>query len=147
MPKKITAYQADDGSIHDSECAAATRDVELMVQRSPLAENQPFARLLVEWMTNNADEITDKLAAHGRACPKDARDVRPDPEREGPVARLTEIHPEHATLIRVCNANRDRASEFILGGVYGTLDELLAQGTKSYVSDLYEHMGVAQDGD
>lgn len=70
MPKKITAYQADDGSIHDDECAAATRDVELMVAASPLAENQPYARKLVEWLTGNSEQIRAVLETHERACPQ-----------------------------------------------------------------------------
>jgi hypothetical protein len=85
MPKKITAYQAEDGSIHDSECAAATRDVELMVQASPLAENAPFARTLVDWLCANPNLIREKLEAHERACPKAAKAEAPQKVGEGPV--------------------------------------------------------------
>jgi hypothetical protein len=87
MPKKITAYQAEDGSIHDSECAAATRDVEIMVAASPLAENAPFARTLVEWLCANPETIRKTLEAHERACPKNAVDKAPAKSGEGPVVK------------------------------------------------------------
>jgi hypothetical protein len=87
MPKKITAYQAEDGSIHDSECAAATRDVELMVQASPLAENAPFARTLVDWLCANPELVRKTLEAHERACPKAAKAEAPPKRSEGPVVK------------------------------------------------------------
>jgi hypothetical protein len=75
MPKQVNAYEADDGSLHTSECEAATVNVSLLVQRSPLAENQPYARKLVEWLTGNPQEIRAVLEAHERACPKVVEDV------------------------------------------------------------------------
>lgn len=90
MPKKITAYQAEDGSIHDSECAAATRDVEIMVAASPLAENQPYAKMLVEWLTSNPAMIRKKLEAHESACPKDSVAAAPSKTGEGPVVKGSE---------------------------------------------------------
>ncbi len=72
MAKQVTSWQANDGTLHDSECAAATRDVELIVEQSPLKENTPFARTLVSWLTGNAELIRETLHAHEMACPRDA---------------------------------------------------------------------------
>lgn len=69
MAKKITSWQANDGSLHTDECAAATRDVEILVEGSPLAENVPFARQLVKWLTGNAHIVRKTLEAHEAACP------------------------------------------------------------------------------
>lgn len=69
MPTEVTAFRASDGSLHEDLCTAATRDVELMVQRSPLAENQPYAKKLVEWLTQNSRDIRAVLEAHEQACP------------------------------------------------------------------------------
>lgn len=70
MATEVTAWKAEDGTLHDNECQAATRDVEIFVSKSPLAENQPFARKLVEWLTSEAPAIRKKLEAHERACPR-----------------------------------------------------------------------------
>lgn len=70
MATEVKSWRANDGSLHENECSAATRDVELIVEQSPLNENAPFARKLVEWMTGNAKLIRDTLEAHERACPK-----------------------------------------------------------------------------
>lgn len=70
MATEVRSWKANDGSLHENECAAATRDVELIVERSPLAENTPFARKLVDWLTGNAALIRETLEAHERACPK-----------------------------------------------------------------------------
>lgn len=91
MPQEVTAFRADDNSLHDDECAAATRNVELLVQRSPLAENQPFARIAVDWLCANAEEIRDKLEAHARACPigaeeSDGSDSLEGTREKGPAA-------------------------------------------------------------
>lgn len=83
MPKQITAYQASDGSIYDDECAAATRDVELLVQGSPLAENQPFAKKLVEWLTKNSRDIRAVLETHEQACPIAVAEIAPSKSLEG----------------------------------------------------------------
>jgi hypothetical protein len=79
MAKQITAWQAEDGSLHTSECDAATRNVTLLVERSPLAENAPYSRQLVEWLTENAPEIRRTLEAHERACPRavEAKPTKP----------------------------------------------------------------------
>jgi hypothetical protein len=78
MPKEITAYQAKDGSLHDSACSAATRDVELMVQSSPLAENQPFAKELVSWLCKEASPLIDVLTDYHDACPVETEEGTQD---------------------------------------------------------------------
>ncbi len=83
MPKKISAYQASDGSIHEDECQAATRDVELLVQGSPLNENQPYAKKLVAWLTENSKAIRTVLETHASACPK-AAEVKAMPSQAQP---------------------------------------------------------------
>jgi hypothetical protein len=70
MPRKIDAWQSEDGTIHDAECDAAHRDLELLVQASPLAENAPYARRLLEWLTSEPTAIRSKLEAFEAACPK-----------------------------------------------------------------------------
>lgn len=88
MPKKITAYQAADGSIHEDECGAAKRDLEAIVQASPMAENAPYAKMLVEWLTDRADVVLKVLAAYHEACPRNvAVGKAPMESGEGPVAQ------------------------------------------------------------
>lgn len=87
MPKKISAYQASDGSIHESECDAATRDVELLVQNSPLNENQPYAKKLVEWLTGNSKAIRAVLETHERACPQSVAAKAMPAEAQPPFLR------------------------------------------------------------
>jgi AraC-like DNA-binding protein len=70
MAKQVQSWEAEDGTLHKTECAAATRDVEMLVERSPLAENSPYAKKLTEWLCKHASEIRTKLEAHERACPK-----------------------------------------------------------------------------
>lgn len=70
MVKMIKSWEAEDGSLHRTECDAATRDVTLLVQRSPLAENSPYSKKLVMWLCENAPEIRQKLEAHEKACPQ-----------------------------------------------------------------------------
>lgn len=69
MPKEITAYQADDGSIHATACAAATCDLEAIVKASELSENGPYAKKLVEWLTSQAPAVIAVLTAYRDACP------------------------------------------------------------------------------
>ena len=88
MPQEVTAFKANDGSLHEDACAAATRDVELMVQRSPLAENTPYAKKLVDWLTQNSRDIRAVLETHERACPKNSEDEMPLEAGEGPVVSL-----------------------------------------------------------
>lgn len=70
MATEVKAYRANDGTLHEDICAAATRDVEIIVEGSPLSENQPYARQLVEWLCGNATLIRQTLGAHEMACPK-----------------------------------------------------------------------------
>jgi hypothetical protein len=84
MAQEVKAYRANDGTLHEDICAAATRDVELLVQGSPLYENQPYARQLVEWLCDYADAIRETLAAHALACPRDGEAaVQPKPHPLG----------------------------------------------------------------
>lgn len=99
MPIAVTAFKANDGSLHEDACTAATRDVELMVQRSPLSENQPYAKKLVEWLTQNSRDIRAVLETHERACPRNSEDTMPLEAGEGPVVEPTEIEPS-ATEMR-----------------------------------------------
>lgn len=95
MPKEVTAYQADDGSLHTSECAAATVNVELLVKASPLAENQPYAKKLVEWLTGNPRAIREVLEAHERACPRAAVEGTRDEAPEGTRSWREDVIDEH----------------------------------------------------
>jgi hypothetical protein len=83
MPKEITAYQAKDSSIHDTPCKAATRDVEMCVQASPLNDNQPYAKKLVDWLTGNASELIDVLTEYRDACPQSAQGSSASDSLEG----------------------------------------------------------------
>ena|SRR5690349_11196290 len=90
MPKEVTAFRAEDGSLHEDKCAAATRDVELMVQASPLAENAPFARDLVVWLTRNSKMIREKLEAHAEACPIAPQEQASPQEPEGTHSSISQ---------------------------------------------------------
>lgn len=83
MPQEITAYRANDGSIHETACAAATSDLEGIVQASPLSENQPYAKKLVEWLCKEAPAVIDVLTAYRDACPKPPEDSACAEEPEG----------------------------------------------------------------
>jgi hypothetical protein len=87
MPKEITAYQAADGTLHTNACAAATKDLELLIGQSPLAENQPYARKVLEWLTADPDTIMDKMKEFQIACPKEVTGEAPSKESTGPVAQ------------------------------------------------------------
>lgn len=78
MAQKITAYQAEDGSIHADACAAATRDLEAVIAASPLAENGPFAKQLLAWMQERSAVILKVLGEYDAACPSHVRDRAPD---------------------------------------------------------------------
>ena len=83
MPQEITAYRANDGSIHETACLAATRDLEEMVNASPLAENGPYAKKLVDWLKSDAPAIRDALGAYADACPIPPKVEAPSVEPEG----------------------------------------------------------------
>jgi hypothetical protein len=90
MATEVKAYRANDGTLHETECAAATRDVELLVKQSPLSENEPYARKVVEWLTSNAAEsIIEAIQQHARACSKD------EPTAVESVAADDYAHPQH----------------------------------------------------
>jgi hypothetical protein len=59
------------------------RIMELLISRSPLSENQPYARLVLEWLTGNAPEIMQRLTGYIEACPKVIQEEAPSekPER------------------------------------------------------------------
>lgn len=77
MPKQITAWQAKNGSIHGSACEAAACDLEAIVMASPMAENAPFARKLVDWLKGDAHAIAKVLAEYIGACPIAAEEESP----------------------------------------------------------------------
>lgn len=87
MPKRVQAYQANDGTLFADECLAATRDVELLVGDSPLAENQPYARKVVEWLTANTRDIRKVLETFEGACPIAAVEVASENRSKGPGAK------------------------------------------------------------
>jgi hypothetical protein len=87
MPLEVTAFKAEDGSLHEDACSAATKDIELMIGRSPLAENQPYARRVLEWLTESSGDIVTALVAYRAACPKDSREEAPRKSRKGPVVK------------------------------------------------------------
>lgn len=77
MPMEITAFKAGDGSLHEDRCTAATKDIELLIGRSPLAENQPYARKVLEWLTDDPDTIMDAMKEFQVACPKASQEQPP----------------------------------------------------------------------
>ena len=87
MATEVTAWEANDGSLHKTPCEAATRNVELLVQRSPLSENSPYAKKLVEWLTQNPRAIREVLQEHERACPREARDEASENGQKGPATK------------------------------------------------------------
>lgn len=100
MAKQVQSWQANDGSLHSSECDAATQDVNLMVAASPLAENSPFALKLVEWLCDKAPLIRATLEAHERACPR-AEERDETPSSYSPVDALTPMlnHRSYCQLL------------------------------------------------
>lgn len=85
MAKEVTSWQANDGSLHDNQCKAAVRDIELMVAASPLAENPPFAKKLSEWLASNSSVVRATLQAHAKACNKRPARKRAPPKPKGIV--------------------------------------------------------------
>lgn len=71
MASEVTAYRANDGSLHDTECEAAARDLQLIIAGSKCAENSPYAKTMLEWMIRNPREIADALTAYADACPQE----------------------------------------------------------------------------
>jgi hypothetical protein len=72
MPQEIQAFRAEDGSIHEDACDAASRDIQLLVEGSPLAENKPFARDLVRWLMSDPENIALRLTEFRQSCPNGA---------------------------------------------------------------------------
>jgi hypothetical protein len=114
MATEVKSWKANDGSLHENECAAATRDVELMVECSPLAENTPFARKLVDWLTANAGEIRTTLEAHERACPKAV--AAAEPAEEAPVLRALICH--QCGTVQGDKHNFRHIAHYIPAGIY-----------------------------
>lgn len=119
MPKEITAYQANDGSIHDTACKAATRDLEGIVKASPLAENGPYATKLVEWLCREAPAVIDVLTAYRDACPKAAEDQPCSEEPEGTQADLgtPALDPPEGQRISHRAHFAGRAKVYVLNGL------------------------------
>jgi hypothetical protein len=68
--RQTTAFLADDDSMHTCECAAAKRNVELLVKQSPVDMHEGTRSQLINWFMDADDSICDTLLAYRRACPK-----------------------------------------------------------------------------
>ena len=79
MAQSIPAFAAEDGTLHKTECAAVSRDLEMLLEKSPLFENKPYTKIAHEWLASNAHEIGVVLCHYARACPK------PPEESSAPV--------------------------------------------------------------
>ena len=77
MPQETTAFRADDGSIHEDACSAAMRDITLMVQNSPIAENKPYAREVVAWLMSDPENIALRLTEFRKCCPNGPKEEAP----------------------------------------------------------------------
>jgi len=109
MAKKIDAWAAEDGSLHETECAAATRDVELLVlSDAGLSANQPYAKEVIRWLTSNAGQIRKTLEAHERACPRTVQAERPTEE-----AMSAEIKARRDSAIAAMRENREAGRSFL----------------------------------
>lgn len=90
MATEVTAWRANDGTLHDSRCDAATNDLTAFVMASPMAENQPYARQLVEWLTKEAGQIVAILTEYREACPIPPQEGTPSESSEGTLERTQE---------------------------------------------------------
>ena len=70
MATEVKAFRAEDGTLHNTACEAAVRDLNLIINKSPCAENSPYAKIMLEWMTDQAPEIVATLNEYIAACPK-----------------------------------------------------------------------------
>jgi len=70
MAKETRSWEANDGSLHKTECDAAKRDLEILIAASPCAENAPYAKKLLTWLTSNPAAIASALSEYHMACPK-----------------------------------------------------------------------------
>lgn len=91
MVRTTTAYLADDDSMHSCECAAATKNVDLLVRKAPVEMHEATRRQLTGWLTSEDERICDVLLAYRRACPKVLAEEAPQESGEGPV-----VNSEHA---------------------------------------------------
>jgi hypothetical protein len=131
MATEVKAWKAEDGTLHDSECEAATRDVEMLVERSPLAENSPYAKKLVEWLTENAGEIRTKLQAHERACPK----VEAEAKQAG---TLPTIEDRITAAIGQMQRIGDTAKDWLTRNGFVNLHDFVDRATEEQITD-WEH--------
>jgi hypothetical protein len=72
MAKEVRSWEANDGSLHKSECEAAARDLEIIIAGSPCAENSPYAKTMFGWLKREARDIAAALIAYADACPVEA---------------------------------------------------------------------------
>lgn len=77
MAKEARSWEANDGSLHKTECDAVRRDLEMLIQASPCAENLPYCKTMLGWMTGDARNIAESLIAYADACPQDAVAAEP----------------------------------------------------------------------
>lgn len=87
MAERIEAFRADDGTLHNDECSAVKRDLDMLIQGSPLAENAPYAKIATEWLAANALAIGKVLMHYADACPIiETVGKAPMDSGEGPIA-------------------------------------------------------------
>lgn len=140
MAKQIKAWQASDGSLHEGECAAATRDVELIVEKSPLAENIPYAKLLVTWLTTEATMIRKMLEAHESACPKDA--VTAELERDDALVPGVTVMASNADLIPHMKNCKARQSGWFRHCSCGAFSTAQIEGFKQAGDEAFGNVGA-----
>lgn len=92
MATATTAYRANDGSLHDTECGAATRDLQLLIADSACAENAPYSRTMLGWLTSQPREIAASLIAYADACPQEDR-TESDAPADATVSNFSEADP------------------------------------------------------
>lgn len=85
MAKETRSWEANDGSLHKTECDAARRDLQLLIADSPCAENSPYAKIMLDWMTRNPREIAKTLIEYADACPENLNEEAPLPATPGPM--------------------------------------------------------------
>ena len=91
MAQKIDAYLAEDGTLHETECAAVKRDLECIINGSDIAENKPYAKIVATWLAENAEQLSGVLAHYARVCPKPSEEEAPSVLPEGTRSSADEI--------------------------------------------------------
>lgn len=87
MAKEVRSWEANDGSLHKTECEAAACDLQNIINASPCAENSPYAKKTFDWLKREAREIAAALIAYADACPVETVAAEPAPEVDFPARR------------------------------------------------------------